>query len=290
MKKIFLAIFMLLAANAFAQTDSEDDVIGVYKLPSDDPMGGVTMVFMEDHTVVIAYFGGVQNGTWELKDQKILFTLGSEPQFALYGRNLKDLNNKTRINFLVEPDNGAMVGLDSNKKTSLKPVFNQSANCFSYPYIFSQEKELIQLHAAQAASERGNYDSEGKPYAQVYHFNVFRAFNDLVLINLPSEYTTKSTSQAMYKDGMLFMEPGEEGTPKRPLESLNEEDIAFIKQFSNKSLLPDQLQHGDDFFPYTENPTEEELNPYNRIDVLEISIEGITVLEDSFFTVTCDED
>ncbi|WP_026449832.1 hypothetical protein [Aequorivita capsosiphonis] len=82
----------------------------------------------------------------------------------------------------------------------------------------------------------------------------------------------------------------DEGMAKRPLESLSDEDSTFIKQFSNKSLLPDQIQNGDEFFPYTENPTEEELQAYNRIDVLEISQEVITIEDEPFFTATCAED
>lgn len=114
--------------------------------------------------------------------------------------------------------------------------------------------------------------------------------NDLILINLSSDYTTKSTAQAIYKNGVLYMGYDEEGAKKRPLESLNKENSAFIKHFSNKSMFPNQLQKGDEFFLYTENPTQKELKPYKRIDVLEASREGITVQEESFFTVTCDED
>ena len=273
----------------FAQVVSEEDIVGVYKVQSDDPMGGVTTVLLPDKTFVISYFGGMQKGKWELNDQIVLLTHSAEPQFALYGRKLSSLGNKTQINFQIEPDNDAMVGLDSNKKTSLKPVFNQDANCFDYPYIFTQEKELIQLHAAQGTNGRTDHDPEGKPYAQVYHFNIFGAYNDLILINLSSEYTTNSSSHAIYKDGMLYMDNGDEGTQKRPMESLNEEDTDYIKQFSNTSLFPNQLQLGDELFPYTENPTQEELKPYDRIDVLEISREGIKVHEESFFIATCDK-
>lgn len=290
MKNIFLVICLVLVGSIFAQTVSDKDIVGVYKSKSSDPMGGTTTVFLPDNTFVIAYFGGVQKGTWELKDQKVLINLSTEPQFVLYGRNISRLGNKTQVNFQVEASNGAMVGFDSNKKTSLKPVFNLDANCFSYPYIFTQEKELLQLHAAQKTWENDDYNSEGNPYEKVYHFNIFGGYNDFILMNLSSDYTTKSTAQAIYKEGILYMDPEDEGTQKRPLESLNEEDAAFINSFSSKSLFPNQLQNGDEFFPYNENPTQEELKPYNRIEVLEISREGITVQDEPFFTATCDED
>ncbi|MGO3183079.1 MAG: hypothetical protein ACTIJ9_09635 [Aequorivita sp.] len=290
MKILFLSICLILAGSVFAQTVSEEDLFGVYKAKSNDPMGGSTTVFLPNNTFVIAYFGGVQKGTWELRDDKILLSVSTEPQFALYGRKRNILGDKTQIDFSMDADNGAMVGLDSNNKNSLKPVFNRDANCFSHPYTFTQDEKLIQLHAAQAIREWEDSNSQEKPYAQVYHFNIFGAYNDLILINLSSEYTTKATAQAMYKEGKLYMETDDEGMAKRPLESLSEEDSAFIKQFSNKSLFPNQLLYGDEFFPYTENPSQEELKPYNRIDVLEISRQDIEIQEGSFFTATCDED
>lgn len=290
MKKLVLIVCMVLVGSVFAQEVSDEDIVGVYKPKSNDPVGGRTMVFMPDHSFVMVYFGGLQKGTWELKDKKLLITRSTEPQFALYGRNLDHLGNKTQLNFQMDADNGVMVGLDSNKKTTLKPVFNQNANCFSHPYIFTQEKELIQLQAAQSWNEITDYNSENKPYTQVYRINIFGAYNDLILINLPSEYTERFSSQALYKDGMLYMSYDDEGTAKRPLESLNEEDFAMIKHYSNISLLPNQLQKGDEFFPYAKNPTQEELKSYTRIDVLEISMEAITIQEGSFFTTTCAED
>lgn len=123
-----------------------------------------------------------------------------------------------------------------------------------------------------------------------YHFNNFKNYNDLILINLPSEYTTESISYAIYKDGALYLDGGDEGTKKRPLESLNQEDAAFIKSFSNKSLYQNQIQNGDEFFPSIENPIPEELKSYNRIEVLEISTEGITIQEGTFFTASCEKD
>lgn len=290
MKNMSLIICLILVGKIFAQSVSEEGIVGVYKSKSNDPHGSSTTVFLPDNTFIIAYFGGIQKGTWQQIDQKVLLKLRTEPQFVLFGRNLSSLGNKTKINFQVEASNGAMVGLDPNEKTNLKLVFNEDANCFTYPYVFTQEKELIQLHAAQNTWGNEDYNTEGNPYEKIYHFNIFGAYNDLILINLSSEYTTKSTIYAMYKDGMLFMESEDEGIQKSALESLSEEDSVFINHFSNKSLFSNELQIGDEFFPYTENPTQEELKPYTRIGVLEISREGITIEEDPFFFSTCDED
>lgn len=287
MKKLFLIICLVLSGSVFSQAVSEEDIVGVYNIKSNDPMGGSTMVFMPDDTYVISYFGGIQKGTWELNGQNVFLSVSTEPQFVLYGRTLSSLDNKTQVNFQMDPYNGTLVGLDSNKKTSLKSVFNQNGNCFKYPFIFTQEKELIQLHAAQVSSKIADSDSQGMPYAKVYHFNIFGAYNDLVLINLSPEYTTESKAQVIYKDGKLYMGPDDKGLTKRPLESLSDEDSAFIKQFSNKSLFSNKLQHGDEFFPYTENPSREEFKPYNRIDVLEASRQGVDVQDGSFFTATC---
>lgn len=167
MKKNFLIICLLLAGSLFAQTVSEEDIVGVYKPRSNDPVGDSTSVFMPDHSFIMIYFGSFQKGMWELKNEEVLITRSTEPQFVLYGRNLHHLGNKTQINFMMDAENGAMVGLDSHKKTTLKPIFNENANCFSHPYIFIQDKELIQLHAAQSSYDEVDSDSENKEYVKV---------------------------------------------------------------------------------------------------------------------------
>lgn len=290
MKNIFLTICLIFTGSLVSQTVSDEDIVGVYKSKSNDPLGSSTTIILPDNTFVIAYFGGIQKGTWELSDEFVLLKLTTEPQFVLYGRNLSNLGNKTQINFQIEASNGVMVGLDSNSKTNLKPVFNQDANCFSYPYLFTQDKELIQLHAAQSTWGNEDYNTEGNLYEKVYHFNILGAYNDLILINLSSQYTTESTIYATYKDGMLYMDPEDEGMQKRALESLNEEDTAFINEFPKKPFFSEQLKPEDEFFPYNENPTQEELKPYNRIDVLEILKEGIKSEGKPFFISTCSED
>lgn len=290
MKNLILVIFLMFIGSVFAQKFSNEDVVGVYKEKSNDPVGGSTFVFLPDQSFVMSYFGGLQKGTWEIIGQDIRITKTAEPQFALYGRNLNSLGNKTQVDFSMDADNGVMVGLDSNKKSHLKPVFNEGANCYRHPYIFTQNEKLVQLYAAQTIREDVDTNLEEKSYSQVYHFNIFGVYNDLILINLPSEYTEKWSALITFENDKLYLEYGDEGMQKSPIDSLSEEDITMINHFSKQSLFPNQIQSGDEFFPYSENPTQEELKPYNRIDVLEISQKVITIEEIPFFTATCGED
>lgn len=287
---MFLIICLVVAGSVFAQNISKEDIVGVYNEKCNDPVGGSSVVFLPNQTVVILYFGGVQKGTWDLDDGRVIITASPQPQFVVYGRKTESLGTKRQVNFLIEPNNDVVVGLDSGNKRLLKPVFNQNANCFSFPYIFTQESKLIQLHAAQNRQEQNEYNFVGESSAEVYHFNIFDVYNDILLVNLPSAYSRKWRSEAPYKNGFLYMEDDDEGTQKRPLESLNEEDFNFINEFAAKSLFPNKLKHDDEFFPYRENPTKEDLNPYHRIEVLEIGWEEIEILEEPFFISICDED
>lgn len=292
MKKIFFSICIIFSATLFGQEISKNDVVGVYKEKSNDPVGGASLVFLPDQSFVIVYFGGIQKGIWELKEQKIIITKTAEPQFALYGRNLPTLKNKTQIKFSVEANNSVVVGLDSSKPSVLRPVFNQESNCFIYPYILSQEEKLFEIKVAQVSSEAIASISHSKDVtsAQVFHFDIPIDYNDLILINLKKGYTETWISQAIYKNEKLFLNPDDEGIKKRPLKSLSEEELAMINHFSKQNLFPKKIKSGDEFFPYAENAKSEQLIPFNRIKVLEISKKNIEIENKPFFIATCTED
>ncbi len=278
-----------MMGSVFAQKSTEE-VVGIYKEKSNDPVGGATIIFSPDNTYFIFHFGGVQKGTWRLKNQTLTMKRSNEPKFALYGRNLNNIDFGARLSFSTEARNGVAVRLSSSSKNNFTPVFNENANCFSPPYIYSQKEKLDEFYAAKTIGFPSNSDSGEKLNAAVYYFNITEAYNDFILINLPSQYTEAWSSKARYKDGMLYLKSGGEGLERRPLETLSEEDAAFIAHYSNKSLLPNELESGGEFFPYVENPTQEELKNYTRIETSEILRDSIVIEENSFFTATCEED
>ncbi|MCG2430304.1 hypothetical protein [Aequorivita xiaoshiensis] len=290
MKKLFFSICIIFSAALSGQNISNDDVVGVYKEESNDPVGGATFIFLLDYTYVIAYFGGFQKGVWELNKDKVTLIKSTEPQFVLYGRSLKSLKNRTQINFSVEANNAVAVGLDSNEQIKLKPVFNNAANCFNYPYIFKQEKKLHQLRAAQVLIKNTSSFSKNHPSAHVFHFTIPTDYNDLILINLQSDYTQEVTSHAIFNNGKLFIGSDSKGMEKRPLQTLNEEDLVMSNYFAKKSLFPDELTSDNEFFPYFENPSSELLAPFYKIEDFDISKEAFTLESEPYFQASCDDD
>ncbi|RFN58199.1 hypothetical protein [Marixanthomonas ophiurae] len=288
MKKLLLIICVLFSGSIFAQGISEEDIIGVYHLKSNDPMGGNTLVFSSNHTYAIAYFGGIQKGTWELKNGKLKVTKTVEPQFALYGRKITALDNKTQVKISTRSENRLLVGFNAKNPTFLKRLFNPNSNCYITPYVINQKGPIHQFNLA-LLEEFPGYRSKGtENQARVFQFKNPKSYNDLIVVNLPSEYTTESNIPITFKDGLLYAGSFSEGMKKKPLQSLNEEDTMYIKKYSSESLLPQKLQYGDEFFPYSENPTPEELKPYKRIAILKNSKERITIEQGSIFTASCE--
>ena len=290
MKNLIFIFSIIFSLSLSGQNISSDDVVGVYKERSSDPVGGATFIFLPDHTYIIAYFGGFQKGVWERNGEKVTLIKSTEPQFVLYGRKLKSLKNQTQINFSVEASNAVVVGLDSNEPIKLKPVFNDAANCFNYPYIFKQEKKLHHLRAAQVLMKNTNSSSENDFFGYVFRFTIPTDYNDLILINLPSDYTDKGTFNAIFNDDTLFIGSDSKGMKKRPLNTLSEEDLAMTTNFVKKSLLPNKLTMDNEFFPYFENPSSEFLAPFYKIKVLNVSKEEFTIESQPFFHASCDDD
>ncbi len=280
---------MLFSGSVFAQEVSEEDIIGVYKTKSNDPMGGSTIVFLPDHTYIIAYFGGVQKGTWELKSGKLKVTKTVEPQFVLYGRKTISLGEKIQVKVSTRSENLVLVGFEAKNTTKLKRLFNPNANCFLRPYLITQQKPVNQLNLALLEAYPNDNSKEGEKRARVFQFTNTESYNDLLVVNLPSGYTSPSTAQIRYKDGLLFENSFSEGLKKRPLESLSGEDLKFVTGYSDRNLLPQKLQYGDEFFPYSENPTSEELKPYLRIKPIEISEKPFILQSGSFLNATCEK-
>lgn len=76
MKNLIFVTCIIFSLSLTGQNISNDDVVGVYKERSNDPVGGATFIFLPDHTYVIAYFGGFQKGVWELNGEKVIYQLG----------------------------------------------------------------------------------------------------------------------------------------------------------------------------------------------------------------------
>lgn len=261
------------------------DVEGVYHVKGNSPEGGTNYVIFPDNTFVVGYFGGMITGTWEKEGNTVAFKSRVEPKFALYGRNLSTLQDTVQIRFNVRESQGVAVGFSEMSVLPLQYVFNKNPNCFSYPYIHTQTKKITDCYVANIP-----YNSVAQTTVpQALHFEGLDIYNEFILINLPNEYTKSITFSARIEQDLLYFDTSANGSKKRSLESLSEEDMFYLKNYTQNSILGATLTYGDEFFPYTENPTEKDLTPFIRIDASLLGLTKVEIVEDSFFTAICDE-
>ena len=280
MNKLFY-LFFLTSCIAMAQNFKTEDIVGSYRIPSNDPQGGQSVMIFENNTFATFYFGGALKGTWEIEGNEIKFKTVSNPKFYLYGRESKTLKDSTHLKFSTEES--TLVNLAPKTSDIFRPLFNEGANCFGYPYIYKTSTHLGHL----------NFGKEYYYYGvgfDIFKFEVPKKFNDLIVIGLQDEYTKEIEFSALYKDGKLYFNRGKKPASKRPssLEA-NKEEKAYLNKFMNQELIPETLIYGNEFFPYYDNPAEEELIPYIRIAPIKKEKGQVKVGKNNVFTATCEE-
>ena len=224
-------------------------------------------------------------GTWKKDGDLISFKNRVEPKFVLYGRTSTIVKDTVNVRFNVRENQGVAVGFTKQEPTYLKYVFNKNANCFSYPYIHKQTEKVTNLYVATIP-----YNSASKTSASaVFHFQNPENFNEFILINLPDEYTEDINFSARIENDLLYFDTNVKGSTKRPLESLSEEDSFYLKNYTQNSILPAMLEYGHEFFPYVEQPTAQDLAPFNRIEPTILKYLKIELVKGSFFYTTCEE-
>jgi len=300
--KTFIVLIISITINhtIMAQKITINAIIGVYKLPNNNPEGGQTIAIFPDSTFVSVYFGGMQKGIWQLKDSTVYFTTVTEPQIAVYGRKLKMLKDSIQLDFSGEFNRRAKVNLNMETSDVMQHVFNDGANCKDYPYHYKTAKGFKKVSFALNDGIRTeNSERFGRFTFNLYTYEIPEGYNDLLAVTLPTQYTTKHTFTAVYKnDGLYFSV--DKPASKRPIESISKEDLAFYKKTSTHKLLPNVLKQGNEFFPYIEmndysKENEDELKALfqplyiiNPQDIVSIKEKNIKVASKSLFTANCD--
>ena len=262
-KKHLLIYILFWGFLSSAQTETEKEIVGVYQ-KRQGPDDFTMVVIFPDHRYIVGYFGGMQKGIWKMEGDFVSLTQETEPAFVLYGRKRKSFGEKTTISYNVEASNRVLVNWESTANPSFVPVFNEGANCFSYPYVQNLKQGVQELKLTQL---RQDYAGRTQDKSEIFQFKNPEAFNELLLINLSSQYTRGQTQKLLFKEEELFLSPDGDGIAKRALESLTKEDKDFISHFSKNSLFKEELRRGEEFFPYYENPKPEEAQVFYRIFV-----------------------
>lgn len=263
-----------------AQNLTTEDIVGTYKLPSSDPQGGQSVIIFENNTFATFFFGGALKGTWKTIGNQIKFKTEGNPQFYLYGRKSLVLKDSTHLNFSCEES--AVVNLNSKTGDTFHPLFNEGANCFDYPYIHK-----INIPLSEVTFAKKDYRQRGDLF-DLYKFEIPKDFNDLVVVGLSEQYTKVIEFTATYKDGNLYFNSNKKAASKRPSDiEDSEEDKAYMNEFMNTELIPELLAYGNEFFPRHDNPTDEQLNPFTRINPLKVERGKAKIGKNNLFTANC---
>ena len=117
--KLFISI--VLTIFSLIMNAQNDSIAGSYYQSSGNPEGGTSFIVSPNNHFVVAYFGGVQKGTWKLLENDTYeFIYHSEPKFVLYGRQNPQLKDSVAISFAVDRSRGIAFRINGNKKFSLE--------------------------------------------------------------------------------------------------------------------------------------------------------------------------
>ncbi|NRD23674.1 hypothetical protein HNV10_10505 [Winogradskyella litoriviva] len=266
-----------------------DSITGSYYQSSGNPEGGTTFIVLPNNHFVVAYFGGVQKGTWKLVDNNTYeFKYHSEPKFVLYGRQNPQFKDSVAISFAVDRSRGIAFRINGKKNDSFTPMFNKNANCFSYPYIYKQTEKLTSLDAF-SPDYRNFRDGKLDDLPGFYKFEINEDYNDYIIAGLSEEYSQGGIFYATYNDGFLVLDERNKLNKRAEIDDIDKETLDFVYSHTQSEILPDILEYGNEFFPHIEDPTDNDLIPFKRLEFTIESSKDVVVSEKNLFFASCDD-
>ncbi|CAH8283289.1 hypothetical protein EV196_102251 [Mariniflexile fucanivorans] len=286
MKTTLILILAFFSTFMFSQNDA---ISGSYYQSSGSPEGGANFIVMPNNHFVVAYFGGIQKGTWKLEaDGTYEFKYHAEPKFVLYGRHNTRLKDSISVSLAVDGNKGIAFRFNGSTDDIFTPMFNKGANCFSYPYIYKQKDKLISLDAF--SPDYKNYD-DGRQgdLPGFYSFKIEESYNDFIVAGLSEEYSQGGSFRAKYKDGVLLLDEMTNLEKRGDSEDLDEETLSFVTRHTEFEIFPKLLEYRNEFFPHYDDPTDEDMIPYTKIDSVNKSSKDIIVSEAYLFYTSCED-
>ncbi len=238
MKKIKLLLTIIIMSN-LANGQNHSGIVGLYNLGSSSPEGGSHLFILENGDYAIAHFGGLKIGKWKNigKDIYQLSFNPSESKFELFGRYNKGLEGNTKISFNGFENGETFVQLKKDKEEgyTMQRVFNENANCFSYPYVhtFNTIAKNISFMSIQHADVDTNHS--------IITINNPERYNDFVAGYVEVSNYESNPLIVIFKDNQLYFEDGRGKSSERtPLEEVGE-NLEFIKKFIDMELNRDTI-------------------------------------------------
>ncbi|MCU0437921.1 MAG: hypothetical protein MUC49_08380 [Raineya sp.] len=211
MKYLIGILIFISSLEVFSQ--QKMDVIGVYHESGSTGggnVGGANYYILENHHFVIIAYATIIYGKWEINEKNVLILSPTKPPtFKIYGRYNPTIKSGAKIMFQNFESRSF---IQINEETVFTPVFNENANCLSYPNVasFSQKTESISLATIK----------------EIYKFQVKNNANDFIAIyhhsrDIYKPFTFQITPQGLIDNQGKVMK-------KKSLKMIDEEEKSYI--------------------------------------------------------------
>ena len=305
MKKLFLALCILLFSKTFAQT-KKPDFVGFYR-----ERGGVFYI-KEDKTFLIVAYATLITGTWDVKEIKIRTDKGKKSQkfviltpyrpefpFSVFGR--KNPSIKTGYQIKYYTDNKLNIS-DSvyigNSLKQMQAFFNPSPNCFSGADIYKGKNLPKEFILADLNTHELRYSEKSEvKYTDQFSFST-EGYNDFIIDYMPAD--DKNSGIFRFPIGVK----GIENLDGEPLEKLKkedfaEEDIKFLEKVSTQNVYLDEdfrIELMDEIlFPkehsysqYERQLDEKKNGKYKKIPLKRSPLQDFKPLKTTLFHAECE--
>lgn len=230
---------------------STNDLEGIYAMGGSIMDGGAALYMFENGRYCMLFYGGLLVGNWELRNGFIEMQLElPEHHFAIYGRKNPNLKGRAKIYFanfengntFFQPD--FQVNLDKK----MKAVFNENANCFSYPYVWEGDS------FATAAFARKLHDE-----TEIVVFDNADKYNDF-MVYFTETAGPAEIQYAEFRENKLRID-GAEWMDKSPFEE--GEDLEMVKHFAEQVSQKDTIYRNAAYHLSEELPMDLESYTYN---------------------------
>ena len=212
MKYLIGILIFISSLEVFSQQTI--DVIGVYRESGSTgggSVGGASYYILENHHFVIIAYATIIYGKWEINEKDVLILHPiNPPVFRIYGRYNPNIKSGAKIMFQNFESERSFIQI--NEETIFIPVFNEDANCLSYPNVanFSQKTESISLATIK----------------EIHKFQVKNNANDFIAIYHHGKDTYKPFMFQITPQGLIANQG--KVMKKKSLKMLEEEEKSYI--------------------------------------------------------------
>ena len=244
MKKLFLALCILLFSKTFAQT-KKPDFVGFYR-----ERGGVFYI-KEDKTFLIVAYATLITGTWDVKEIKIHTDKGKKSQkfvvltpyrpefpFSVFGRKNPSIKTGYQIKYSTtdkeDISDSVYIGGSLDK---MQAFFNPSPNCFSGVDIYKGKKLPKEFILADLNTHELRRSEQSKvKYTDLFSFST-EGYNDFIIDYMPADDKNSGVFRfPIGAKGIINLD----GETLEKQETFSEDDLEFLKKAPTQNFYLDE--------------------------------------------------